>query len=193
MGDHSSADCPCGQPQATNPGGRAEPGPAEPKPRAPPLFGLAPGGVYRAARRCRGRGALLPHPFTVHAAEAQSPKADVTCSLLHCPWGRPRRTLSGTMVSWSPDFPRHRKAKPRSPDRLARGGYREARGGSHPPSSGRNARRWRTVMAVTGEWRYGALDRRGDRYSLRRARSAARILSMNGRLRSDRSIRHSAS
>jgi len=31
---------------------------------APSLFGLAPGGVYRAARRCRERGALLPHPFT---------------------------------------------------------------------------------------------------------------------------------
>jgi len=29
----------------------------------PSLFGLAPGGVYRAALRCRGRGALLPHPF----------------------------------------------------------------------------------------------------------------------------------
>jgi hypothetical protein len=53
--------------------------------RAPPLFGLAPGGVYRAVRRYRGRGALLPHPFTFHAAEAQALKANVTYSLLHCP------------------------------------------------------------------------------------------------------------
>jgi hypothetical protein len=26
-------------------------------------------------------------------------------SLWHCPWGRPRRTLSGTVCRWSPDFP----------------------------------------------------------------------------------------
>src|SRR5687767_3476468 len=31
----------------------------------PSLFGLAPGGVYRAGRRYRDRGGLLPHPFTV--------------------------------------------------------------------------------------------------------------------------------
>ncbi len=46
-------------PQATNPDGLGRNGPA------PSLFGLAPGGVCRAGRRCRGRGGLLPHPFTV--------------------------------------------------------------------------------------------------------------------------------
>ena len=30
-----------------------------------PLFGLAPGGVYRAVECCHRRGALLPHPFTL--------------------------------------------------------------------------------------------------------------------------------
>src|SRR3569833_1840305 len=30
-----------------------------------PLFGLAPGGVYRAAACCHPRGALLPHHFTL--------------------------------------------------------------------------------------------------------------------------------
>jgi len=30
-----------------------------------PLFGLAPGGVCRAAECCHRRGALLPHPFTL--------------------------------------------------------------------------------------------------------------------------------
>ena len=30
-----------------------------------PLFGLAPGGVYRAANCCQSRGALLPHLFTL--------------------------------------------------------------------------------------------------------------------------------
>src|SRR5690554_1552655 len=29
------------------------------------LFGLAPGGVYRATHCCQARGALLPHPFTL--------------------------------------------------------------------------------------------------------------------------------
>ena len=27
------------------------------------------------------------------------------CSLLHFPWGRPRRPLTGTLFPWSPDFP----------------------------------------------------------------------------------------
>ncbi len=29
------------------------------------LFGLAPGGVYRATNCYQSRGALLPHPFTL--------------------------------------------------------------------------------------------------------------------------------
>ncbi len=35
-----------------------------------PLFGLAPGGVYRAAECCHPRGALLPHLFTLTCAPA---------------------------------------------------------------------------------------------------------------------------
>ena len=27
------------------------------------------------------------------------------CSLLHCPWGHPRRPLAATVLPWSPDFP----------------------------------------------------------------------------------------
>ena len=39
-----------------------------PRTRPPaPLFGLAPGGVCRAAECCHRRGALLPHPFTLTA------------------------------------------------------------------------------------------------------------------------------
>jgi len=36
------------------------------------------------------------------------------CSLWHCPWGRPRRALPGTVFPWSPDFPPGwlRKARP---------------------------------------------------------------------------------
>ena len=50
--------------------------------------------------RCRIRGALLPHLFTL------TPSGDgAVRSLWHFPWGRPRRTLSGTVCRWSPDFP----------------------------------------------------------------------------------------
>src|SRR5450631_2955194 len=50
--------------------------------------------------RCRTRGALLPHLFTLASSEEEAVR-----SLWHCPWGRPRRTLSGTVCRWSPDFP----------------------------------------------------------------------------------------
>ena len=32
-------------------------------------------------------------------------RAMAVCFLWHFPWGRPRRTLSGTACPWSPDFP----------------------------------------------------------------------------------------
>jgi len=52
--------------------------------------------------RYRPRGALLPHPFTL-----TWPEGPAVCFLWHFPWGRPRRTLSGTVFPWSPDFPLH--------------------------------------------------------------------------------------
>ena len=33
------------------------------------------------------------------------PQQPAVCFLWHCPWGRPRRALSGTVLPWSPDFP----------------------------------------------------------------------------------------
>jgi len=53
-------------------------------------------------RRCRRRGALLPHRFTLAAVNA-TPAA--VCSLWHYPWAHARRMLSGTACPWSPDFP----------------------------------------------------------------------------------------
>jgi hypothetical protein len=53
-------------------------------------------------RRCRRRGALLPHPFTL-TRRAEAGRA--VCFLWHFPWGRPRRGLPGTAFPWSPDFP----------------------------------------------------------------------------------------
>src|SRR5688572_26696608 len=98
MGDHSSRRriAPSlKQPTRTASGGTSPPS----------LFGLAPGGVYRAGRRYRDRGGLLPHPFTVTPPKICGPKPGATCFLLHFPWGRPRRALPGTVVPWSPDFP----------------------------------------------------------------------------------------
>ncbi len=34
------------------------------------------------------------------------------CFLWHCPWGRPRRPLAGTVFPWSPDFPPARLPPP---------------------------------------------------------------------------------
>jgi len=57
--------------------------------------------------RCRSRGALLPHLFTLTAPKPKGRRRAVR-SLWHCPWGRPRRTLSGTVCQGSPDFPPRR-------------------------------------------------------------------------------------
>jgi hypothetical protein len=69
-------------------------------PRVPPLFGLAPSGVYRAASVARD---------AVRSYRTLSPlprkRAAAVCFLWHCPWGHPRRMLSGAVFPWSPDFP----------------------------------------------------------------------------------------
>src|SRR5512132_2025392 len=78
----------------------------------PSLFGLAPGGVYRAVAvagdAVRSYRTLSPLPA------GRSPSA--VCFLWHCPWGRPRRVLPGTVFPWSPDFPppppRERRRRP---------------------------------------------------------------------------------
>ena len=71
---------------------------------APPLFGFAPGGVCRAApvagRAVRSYRTVSPLPL------CRSKPA--VSSLWHFPWGHPRRTLSGTVCPWSPDFPPRR-------------------------------------------------------------------------------------
>ncbi len=68
-------------------------------PEGPPLFDLAPGGVCRAGPVTGPavRSYRPVSPFPAHAPEV--------CFLWHFPWGRPRRTLSGTVFPWSPDFP----------------------------------------------------------------------------------------
>jgi len=71
------------------------------------LFGLAPGGVYRAAVCCHPRGALLPHLFTLAGAfQRLGGIFSVALSVGSRPPG-----VTWHPVLWSPDFP------PRSKDR----------------------------------------------------------------------------
>ena len=52
-------------------------------------------------RRCRRRGGLLHHRFTLACRQA-------VCSLWRFPSGCPGRALPGTVALWSPDFPHGR-------------------------------------------------------------------------------------
>ena len=59
---------------------------------------------FPCRRRCRRRGALLPHRFTLAGRPVFRDRPAVYF-LWHFPWGRPRRALPGTAPPWSPDFP----------------------------------------------------------------------------------------
>ncbi len=72
---------------------------------------------------CQGRGALLPHRFAL--ACGSRTLAQAVCFLWHCPWGRPRRPLAGTVFPWSPDFPLL-LSKQRPSSRLASAGHGRA-------------------------------------------------------------------
>ena len=65
-----------------------------------PTLGLAPGGVYRAARVAPGAGALLPHRFTLACARGPS----AVCSLLHFPSDRSDWLLASTLPCGVPTF-----------------------------------------------------------------------------------------
>jgi hypothetical protein len=85
-------------PRATDPDGRAET-PLASRP-AIPTWSCSRWGLP-CRRRCRRRGALLPHHFTLTARRTGVGGV----FLWHFPWGRPRRALPGTAFPWSPDFP----------------------------------------------------------------------------------------
>jgi len=57
-------------------------------PGSAPLFGLAPGGVYRASPVARGTGALLPHRFTLACDDAPHWRAVHRRSALCCTFRR---------------------------------------------------------------------------------------------------------
>ncbi len=101
-------DAPRGAPRATYPSDGAGTPLRQPGGHRPPA---APAAPIRSCSRwglpCRpcyqGRGALLPHRFAL--ADGGRTLAPAVCFLWHCPWGRPRRPLAGTVFPWSPDFP----------------------------------------------------------------------------------------
>ena len=74
-------------------------------PRRP--YSVLPRWACRAGPVAATRGALYrtvsPLPFP-----AKYTTKPAVCSLWHFPWGYPRRTLSGTVCPWSPDFPPRR-------------------------------------------------------------------------------------
>ena len=109
-------DAPHGAPHATNPDGRARMPLRLATP--PSLFGLAPGGVNHAApvarRAVRSCRTVSPLPAGCLATLARA-----VCFLWHCPWGRPRRPLTGTVFPWSPDFPLSALRQQRPSGRLA--------------------------------------------------------------------------
>ena len=88
----------CARPLATHPDDR--PGNRLDRLRGPrhPYSVLLPVGFTVPSMSPWPRWALTPpfHPYLPRKA---------VCFLWHFPWGRPRRTLSGTVFPWSPDFP----------------------------------------------------------------------------------------
>jgi hypothetical protein len=69
---------------------------------APSLFGIAPGGVYHAGPVAGPAVGSYP---TLSPLPPPTEASGAVCFLRHFPWGYPRRTLSGTVFPWSPDFP----------------------------------------------------------------------------------------
>ena len=74
--------------------------PACPSIRAAPIRSCSRWGLP-CRLRCRARGALLPHRFTLARGVCA---ARAVCFLWHFPWGRPRRPLAGTVVPGARTF-----------------------------------------------------------------------------------------
>ena len=73
-------------------------------PALPSLFGFAPGVVCHAVS-VAGYAVRSYRTFSPLLLPLPLGWGRAVRSLWHFPWGRPRRTLSGTVCRWSPDFP----------------------------------------------------------------------------------------
>ena len=54
----------------------------------------------------------LAAPFHPYRPWLSALRRRAVCFLWRCPWGRPRRTLSGAVSAWSPDFPPPERRRP---------------------------------------------------------------------------------
>ncbi len=80
------------------------------------LFGLAPRGVYPAGPDCSGRGALLPHLFTLTPREG---RRYVFCGTFReTRFERVPPAVSRHAALWRPDFPPAPRSRPRGNERL---------------------------------------------------------------------------
>src|SRR5206468_4331823 len=84
-------------------------------------------------RRYRRRGALLPHPFSLTRPK---PGGMLSVALSLTPASRDRRALPGTVVPWSPDFPRRRQVS----------------AAAAQPSGEARYRGMRLLLRVSAEW-----------------------------------------
>jgi len=89
-------------PRATNPGGSSGNGTGGYDPPRRPYSVLLPVG-FAVPLLLPGPRCALTAPFHPYPPKLMRKRA--VCFLWHCPWGRPRRRLSGTVLPRSPDFP----------------------------------------------------------------------------------------
>ena len=74
-----------------------------------PLFGLAPGGVYKASTVTGGTGEPLPHLFTLTPLERLSVLAGGGFLSVALSFPSPGLGVTQRFVLWSPDFPLPKK------------------------------------------------------------------------------------
>jgi hypothetical protein len=122
-------DARCRTPLATNPGDWAEDSLEHKAPRRPysvllPVGFTVPPAIAGGAVRSYRTFSPLP------AAGSRRSQ-----SLWHFPWGRPRRTLSGTVSSWSPDFPPRLRGAAARPTGTAHVGWDGMGGQAGRPTS----------------------------------------------------------
>ena len=70
-----------------------------------PLFGLAPGGVYKASAVTDGTGELLPHLFTLTPLERLNVLIRGGFLSVALSFPSPGLGVTQRFVLWSPDFP----------------------------------------------------------------------------------------
>lgn len=129
-----------------------ETGPSPLARRASSLFGFAPGGACRAVpvagSAVRSYRTFSPLP----RAQSRNFRSGAVRSLWRFPWGRPRRTLSGTVFPWSPDFPpsQARAAVQPTGEGDMRAGAAGVKRGGTKASAASVARRDRTHFGAIG-------------------------------------------